>query len=80
MKEFKHKKKRIDECLFCSSRSCNTRIVRSTSPVYDEIACDKHVTDLEKHSDETLGKHNGVMRSHLSSSGRLKRGEPHVYE
>jgi len=68
--------KRKDECLFCGRRSCSTRIVRLEEPAYDEVACDIHVEDLEKHSDEVLGSHNGVMRCHISSSGRLKRGEP----
>jgi hypothetical protein len=69
-------KKRNDECLFCGKRSCSTRIVRLETPTYDEIACDKHIADLEKHSDEVLGSKNGVMRCHITSSGRLKRGEP----
>jgi hypothetical protein len=68
-------KKRVDECLFCSKRSCSTRIVRLIEPKYDEIACHTHVEDLEKHSDEVLGSKNGVMRNHISSSARLKRGE-----
>ena len=68
--------KRKDECLFCKSRSCSTRIVRLEEPAYDEIACCRHIGDLEKHSDEVLGSHNGIMRCHISSTGRLKRGEP----
>ena len=67
--------KRKDECIFCKSRSCSTRIVRLAEPKYDEIACNKHITDMEKHSDEVLGTHNGIMRSHISSTGRQKRGE-----
>lgn len=68
--------KRKDECLFCKSRSCYTRIYRTADekgPGYDEIACDKHIHDLEKHSDEVLGSHNGVMRLHMSSTARHKR-------
>ena len=68
-------KKRKDECLFCSSRTCNTRIVRQNEPKYDEIACYKHIEELEKHSDEVLGYKNGVMRHHITSTGQLKRGE-----
>lgn len=68
--------KRKDECLFCTKRSCNTRIVRLETPTYDEVACFIHVEDLEKHSDVVLGYKNGIMRHHISSSGRLKRGEP----
>jgi hypothetical protein len=68
-------KKRKDECLFCSSRSCYSRIVRLVAPQYDEVACYKHVEDLEKHSDKVLGYKNGVLRNHISSTGRMKRGE-----
>ena len=70
--------KRKDECLFCKSRACYTRIYRESDekgPAYDEVACDKHIIDLEKHSDEVLGSHNGVMRWHQGSTGKLKRGE-----
>jgi hypothetical protein len=71
--------KRIDECLFCSSRKCHARIVRSLEPKYDEIACDKHVRDLQLHNDEALGKNNGIMRVHQSGS-RVKRGQPYAYQ
>ena len=67
-------KKRKDECLLCKSRACYMRIVRKEEPCYDEIACSKHILDLEKHSDETLGKGNGVMRNHIWGSERQKRG------
>jgi len=66
---------RKDQCLFCNSRSCNTRIVRLEEPKYDEVACRRHIEDLEKQSDEVLGRGNGVMRHHITSSGQLKRGE-----
>jgi hypothetical protein len=68
-------KKRKDECLFCASRSCYTRIVRLVEPKYDEVACSQHISELEKHSDEVLGRRNGVMRNHISSTGRMKRCE-----
>lgn len=68
-------KKRKDECLFCKNRKCYTRIVRVESPSYDEIACDRHITELEKHSDEMLGKGNGIMRHHLSGNTQQKRFE-----
>jgi hypothetical protein len=68
-------RKRIDECLFCSSRTCRTRIVRPEEPHYDEVACNRHISELEKHSDVVLGRKNGVMRHHISSLGNLKRGE-----
>ncbi|ABR46631.1 hypothetical protein Amet_4379 [Alkaliphilus metalliredigens QYMF] len=32
-----------DECLFCSKRICNTRIVRTEEPQYDEVACYQHI-------------------------------------
>ena len=68
--------KRKDECLFCKSRKCSVRIVRTEKPFYDEIACDKHASEMEKHADKELGINNGIMRWHISSSGILKRGEP----
>ena len=66
---------RNDKCLFCNSRNCHTRIVTVEDTTYDEIACYKHVEDLEVHSDEILGTKNGVLRMHISSTGKLKRGE-----
>ena len=68
--------KRKDECLFCNSRTCHTRIVRLEYPRYDEVACDKHIVELEKHCDAVLGCKNGIVRNHCSSCGtqRLKRG------
>ncbi len=66
---------RKDQCKFCNSRSCYTRIVRFEEPFYDEVACSKHISDLEKHSDKTLGIKNGIIRTHISSCGKLKRGE-----
>lgn len=65
-------KKRKDECLFCSSRSCYTKII---SEKYQEISCSKHISDLEKHSDEKIGRNNGVKRIHQSSTAKVKRGE-----
>ncbi len=67
---------RKDQCKFCESRSCYTRIVRTEEPVYDEVACGKHITNLEKHSDFVLGTNNGIIRTHISSFGKQKRGEP----
>jgi len=73
-------KKRKDECLFCNSRSCYTRILRKDEPVYDEIACSKHISELEKHSDKALGIKNGIMRNYISSTGKMKRGEAYDTE
>ena len=69
--------KRKDECLFCGSRKCHTRIVRLEEPSYDEVACHKHIEELEKHSDAVLGCKNGIYRNHISSCGtrKLRRGE-----
>ena len=61
------------KCLFCGSRQCYTRIY-TRNLGYDEVACDKHVKELERHSDETLGA-PGTLRLHLSSTSRLQRGE-----
>jgi hypothetical protein len=61
------------KCLFCVSRKCYTRIY-TLNLGYDELACDKHIKELELHSDETLGA-PGTVRMHLSSTGRLQRGE-----
>ena len=67
-------KKRKDECLFCSSRSCHERVVssRDNGKTYDEIACRNHVKELYKHSDEVAPK---VMKYFITSTSRLKRGE-----
>ena len=73
-------KKRKDECLFCSSRKCSTRIYRREVPIFDELACDKHVEALEKHSNEILGKNNGIYRTHVSGTGTYKRGEVYQWE
>jgi hypothetical protein len=73
-------KKRKDECLFCGSRKCHTRIYRRDIPIYDEVACPKHANELEKHSDKTLGIKNGVYRNHLSGSRTYKRGEIYDWE
>lgn len=64
---------RKDQCKFCTSRKCNTRIV-TPNLGYDEIACRKHGRELEKHADETL---NGGLRCNTSSMGSLKRGDPY---
>jgi hypothetical protein len=68
--------KRKDECLFCKSRNCHTRIVRLEKPQYDEVACNVHIFELEEHSDIVLGSKNGLMRWHMSGTSRHKRGEP----
>jgi hypothetical protein len=66
-------KKRSDACLFCSRRNCFNRIVSSkdNGKTYDEVACWKHISDVEKHSDQTAP---GIMKFFISSTGKQKRG------
>lgn len=70
----KPRKKRIDECLFCTSRSCFVRIF-SEQGKYDEIACQDHTQQLETHCDNLLGVNNGVLRTYISGSALKRRGE-----
>lgn len=65
---------RKNQCLFCTSRKCNTRIVSTddNGKTYDEVACCKHSADLHKHSDTVAPK---VMKLFMSSTGVLKKGE-----
>lgn len=73
-KPTKGKRKRKDECLFCGSRSCYDRIVSADDgKTYDEIACREHSLDLYKHYRETAPL---VLKYFISSTGKLKRGEP----
>jgi len=58
-------KKRKNECLFCTSRSCHAKII---SENYEEIACSKHAKNLERHAREV----RGIYRS---STGKMSRGE-----
>ena len=70
------KKKRKDECLFCTSRKCGLRIFRKDNPHFDEIACIRHYTELEMHADEVLGgRGSGVMRTHMTTTGTYFRGQ-----
>lgn len=72
-------KKRKDECLFCTSRSCFDRVVSSEDDgnAYDEIACMDHIQDLYKHSDKTVP---GVMKIFASSTGQVKRGDMSIFK
>lgn len=64
---------RKDQCLFCTSRRCFTRIVSvDDMEIYDEIACRRHASELHKHSDEKAPK---VPKLFMSSTGCFKRGE-----
>lgn len=64
---------RKDQCLFCTSRNCYTRIVSSddNGATYDEVACSRHSDALYSHSDKIAP---GVMKLFISGIGREKRG------
>lgn len=64
---------KASKCKFCNSVKCKTRIVCADGQFYDEVACDHHIHALEHDADKTLGK---AMRTHITSSMPLKRGEP----
>jgi len=72
-------KKRKDECLFCTSRSCYERVVSSQdkAQLYDEVACNKHIKDLHKHSDEIAPK---IIKYFNSSTGKQKRGDNSIFK
>ena len=63
-------KKRLEACSFCKSRRCYTRIVRFLEPKFDEIACDKHINELEQLADYTLGNHH---RHYIKSTLKIRR-------
>jgi hypothetical protein len=65
-------KKRSDTCIFCHRRRCHFHIY-TQDWVYDEVACEEHTLDLEKHADKVLGKK--ALRIHVTSTRKLKRGE-----
>ena len=60
------------KCKFCNSRCCHYRIV-SQDKTYDEVACDKHIRDLEGDADNVL---DGKIRNHISSSAIVSRAIP----
>lgn len=63
---------RGDQCLFCGSRVCYCRIV-SEDLLYDEIACNRHIRQLEEHADSVL---SGKIRNHISGTSKKVRGAP----
>lgn len=65
---------RKDQCLFCTSRRCHSRVVSSqdNGKTFDEVACSKHASQLDMHSDKTAPK---VMKLFISGTGTYKRGE-----
>lgn len=64
-----------NECFKCRNRFCSTGIISTddNGEAFNEIACSKHTDDLYKQADKVLGKGNGVMRMHISSTGILSR-------
>lgn len=68
------KYKRPNECRFCTSRKCTLRIV-SLAAKFDDIACGRHIRDLEVLADNELGAKNGIMRAHISGTSHKRRGE-----
>ena len=64
---------RKNQCLFCTSRKCSTRIVSTedNGKIYDEVACNKHSAQLHSHSDKFAPK---IAKLFISSTGYLKRG------
>lgn len=63
-----------NQCLFCSSRRCHLAIY-TESRSYDEVACSRHIHELEEHADKTLGVKNGVMRWHYSGTSLKSRAK-----
>ena len=62
---------RVDQCRFCASTSCYTRIVTAFFE-FDEVACHDHIRDLELYADRVL---EGGVRHCITSSDTLKRGK-----
>ena len=63
---------RRDQCRFCSSTRCYSRIVSLDRRVeWDEVACRKHAQQLETLVDQEIP---GVYRTHISSTDPLARG------
>jgi len=66
---------RKNQCLFCTSRKCNNRVVslNDNGATYDEVACGRHGEELYKHSDKVAP---GVMKQFIDSTGNERRGDP----
>ena len=63
---------RRDQCRFCFSARCYSRVVSLDRRVdWDEVACRKHARELEALADEEIP---GVYRTHISSTDPLARG------
>jgi len=62
-----------DSCFMCNSRRCFTRIYTKDLE-FDEVACDKHIHDLEIYADKTL---NRKLRTNETCSNPLSRAKKH---
>ena len=62
---------RSNQCYFCRSTNCFTRIY-TVDLTFDEIACHDCKDKLVLHADRVLGN-PGKMRHHLSSLANVKR-------
>ena len=65
---------KASKCKFCKSVRCHYRIV-SVDGAYDEVACNRHIRILEDDADRVLGINNGRLRTHITSTGLVNRGE-----
>lgn len=63
-----------DQCLFCKSRKCYDHIISSTDQgkAYNQVACHKHIRQLEQHSDQTAP---GIMKLFISSTAPVSRSD-----
>jgi hypothetical protein len=67
--------KRKDECQFCTRRACYNQIYRLEIPLYDEVFCSIHIDEAGREADRILGgRGSKIMRTHRSSTGKLRRG------
>jgi hypothetical protein len=64
-------KRRSDECRFCTRRKCYNRIATRDGS-FDEIACPKHVDQLEQLAIETVEGD----REHITGTEPLQRDQP----
>lgn len=59
-------------CFKCGKLKCKFKIVCYTKR-WEYAACDDHREDLCDKSNDELGKNNGVLRSHISSSSTVEK-------
>ena len=60
---------RSDQCFKCKSRKCYHKIATESGD-FNELACQDHFLDLEKHADAVLGS---KTRIHISGTTRKSR-------